>query len=527
MEVHGRPDRARVTLVGGSFVTAACALLVTVGADANWLAALGRDVARSWSIPAGVPFAALPSDGWHNVPVLGELVFHWLQAGLGERGLLIAQLAAVVTCLSLLVADMRRAGAADAPAGLVLVLTALAATPSLVVVRSQLFSLALFPLLVLLLRSDARTPSRRIWCCVPLVAIWSNLHGGVLLGVLVAGAYLLFGRARRDPLAAAGVLAGMLGGLLATPALLRTVDYYRGVVGSEAAVRGEGMWAPLTLSAPFDVLFLVASLPLLVVAWRSRPRAWEAVALLGLGLSAVHASRNEVWFALFLAPLAAKGLSGSRSWQPVLPRRLGVALTVGLAAVALFGFARAPARSGASSRLIAFAARAAGGTPILADGVNAEELALAGDRILIGNPLDAFPKREQRLYLDWLAGRPGGDAEAARARVAVVSAGSQPERRLRASRNFRAAARDGRAVVYVRVVPARVALPGGRSLRPSRRRRRGRSRRTSLSSLASGTRSARLRRLGVAARPRSFLVARYALASSSATARDRQRAALV
>ena len=53
--------------------------------------------------------------------------------------------------------------------------------PALLVVRSQLFSLALFPLLVLLLRGEARAPSRRIWLLVPLVALWSNLHGGVLL----------------------------------------------------------------------------------------------------------------------------------------------------------------------------------------------------------------------------------------------------------------------------------------------------------------------------------------------------------
>src|SRR5262249_30309080 len=37
---------ARLTLLVGCFVTALCALLATVGADADWLAALGRDVAE-------------------------------------------------------------------------------------------------------------------------------------------------------------------------------------------------------------------------------------------------------------------------------------------------------------------------------------------------------------------------------------------------------------------------------------------------------------------------------------------------
>ena len=241
------PAPVRLTVLVGCFVASICALLATVGADADWLAALGRDIAQSWSIPNGVPFAAAASEGWHNVPVLGELVFHWLQASLGSRGLVIAQVAAVVACLWLVSTDMRRAGVADAPAALVLMLTAFAAAPALLVVRSQLFSLALFPLLVLLLREEARRPSRRVWLLVPLVALWSNLHGGVLLGVAVAGAYLLFARLRRDPLVAGGVLAGMALALFATPALAKTADYYRGVIGSQAASRGEGLWQPLSL----------------------------------------------------------------------------------------------------------------------------------------------------------------------------------------------------------------------------------------------------------------------------------------
>src|SRR5437660_5515325 len=216
---------ARLTVLVGCFVTAICALLATVGADADWLAALGREIAHSWSIPGGVPFAAAPSAGWHNVPVLGELIFHALQAAFGTRGLVLVQLAAVVVCLWLVSADLRRGGVADAPAALVLILTAFAAAPALLIVRSQLFSLALFPLLVLLLREEARRPSRRVWLLVPLVALWSNLHGGVLLGVAVAGAYLVFARARQEPVVAAGVLAGMAIALFATPALAQTADH--------------------------------------------------------------------------------------------------------------------------------------------------------------------------------------------------------------------------------------------------------------------------------------------------------------
>jgi len=442
------PHQVRLTVLVGCFVTALCALLATVGADADWLAALGREIAHSWSIPGGVPFAAAPSAGWHNVPVLGELIFHALQSAFGTRGLVLAQLAAVVVCLRLVSADLRRGGVADAPAALVLILTAFAAAPALLIVRSQLFSLALFPLLVLLLREEDRRPSRRVWLLVPLLALWSNLHGGVLLGVTVAGAYLVFARARQEWPVAVGVLAGMVVALFATPALAHTADYYRGVIGSQAASHGEGMWRPLSLGAPFDVVFLVVAIPLVVLALRSKPALWEVVVTAGLAVTAVRASRNEVWLALFIAVPAARALAGSRPWRAAVPRGAASALAGLLVLLTIVGFARTPSPAGASPRLLKQAAHWSGGAPILADGVDAEQLALAGDRILIGNPLDAFSVREQRLYLDWLAGRPSGDAEASRVRAILVVAGSVPDRRLSHRGGFCAITRDKRAVLY-------------------------------------------------------------------------------
>jgi hypothetical protein len=444
------PAPVRLTVLVGCFVASICALLATVGADADWLAALGRDVARSWSIPDGVPFAALPSAGWHNVPVLGELVFHGLQASMGNRGLVVAQVVAVVACLWLVSLDMRRGGVPDAPAALVLMLTAFAAAPALLVVRSQLFSLALFPLLVLLLREEARRPSRRIWLLVPLVALWSNLHGGVLLGVAVACAYLLFSRARQDVPTALGVMGGMALALFATPALTKTADYYSGVIGSQAAAHGEGLWQPLSLKAPFDLIFLAVAVPLLVVAVRSRPALWETIVLAGLAVAAVRASRNEVWLALFLALPAARALAGRRSWQFTVPRNAASAVTGLLVIVAVAGLVRTPTPAGATQPVLAAAARAAGKTPILADGVDAEQLALAGHRILIGNPLDAFSAHEQQLYLDWLAGRASGDPELARVKVVVATVGSAAALRLAARPGFSEIAHDRRAAVFVR-----------------------------------------------------------------------------
>jgi hypothetical protein len=114
------------------------------------------------------------------------------------------------------------------------------------------------------------------------------------------------------------------------------------------------------------------------------------------------------------------------------------------------GLAHPRAQSGASSRLLAQAALAAERTPILADPLDAEMLAQLGTRIWIGNPLDAFAADEQRAYLDWLRGRPGGDRALAPVRTVVVLEGSEPQLRLAHEGAFRELARDGRAVLYGR-----------------------------------------------------------------------------
>jgi hypothetical protein len=442
---------SRLTWLSLAFCAGVCALASTIGADARWLAALGREIASLGSIPVGVPYAAAPSADWVNVPVLGELTFHWLHAIGGDRGLLLAQLVATAASLALLAADMRARRAPDGARAVVLVAVLFAALPSFVVVRGQLFSLVLFSLTVVMLRAEARAPSRRIWLLVPLFALWSNLHGAVLVGLAIAAAYLLFDRIRREPLVAVGVLLASTAALFLTPALLDSGAYYLGVMQSEAAVRGEGLWAPLSLNAPFDVLFVALAVPLAVFAVRAHLQLWEACCAVALAAVAVHAGRNSVWIACFLAAPAAAGLGRTALGSLTVSRRT-IALC-GWAPVGLLvlGLAHQTPSREAGPRVRELAVSLADGRPILADGLDAERLALDGHRVWMTNPLDAFSRRDQRTYLDWLDAKSSGDSlletEGA---VVLVTRGSPPDRRLARDRAFRRVARDAEAVLYVR-----------------------------------------------------------------------------
>ena len=442
-----RMDTSRIA---GSAIPVAGAVAVAsalgaVGADSRWLAALGREIVESGRLPEGVPFAAAPSFDWPNVLVLAELSFHSFDL-LGERGFLLAQAVAVGFGFAVLARDARRSGASDTATALVLLGVVVGAFTAVAVTRLQLFSIALFPLMLWLLRRETENPSRRIWLLVPLIAIWGNLHGAVLVGLAVAAAYLLFERARVNVVEAALVGLAAALALMANPALLETTDYYRGVLANEAARRGTGLWEPLSLNSPFDVPFLVIAGVLVALALRARPRLWEVLALAGLTFLTLRTARSGVWLLFTAAGPAARALPVT-----AIPRRPVVAAVATALAAAIFvGLVRGPRTVGATEELVEAAIQRAGPSPILAEPLLAEQVALAGGTVWVSNPLDAFSRQDQRLYLDWLDGRPSGDAALAYFRVVLVHEGGRPEERLRLDERFRPIARSAGVTAYSR-----------------------------------------------------------------------------
>ena len=117
----------------------------------------------------------------------------------------------------------------------------------------------------------------------------------------------------------------------------------------------------------------------------------------------------------------------------------------------VIGLTQSPYQSGAGERVRKEAVRLGAGKPILADNLDAEQLALDGRQVWIANPLDAFSRRDQQRYLDWLDATPAGDALLREATTVLVTRGSAPQQRLERDRSFRRAAVDANAVVYVRV----------------------------------------------------------------------------
>ncbi|GAC1440598.1 MAG: hypothetical protein NVS3B26_10250 [Mycobacteriales bacterium] len=412
--------------------------LAIIGGDAEWLNAMGKIIVDTGHIPAGVPYAATASNGWPNVPALAELAFYAAARLDGDRGLLMLQVLAVLGSLLAISTDARRAGASQAGTATALVLLGAGGATGLLIIRVQLFSLVLFPVLLLILRLDRSRCTSRLWLAVPLLALWSNLHGAVLIGYGVTATYLLTDRRKRTPIAAVGMLAACTVALCATPSLWRTPLYYRGLVLNESAQQSTGLWARLSLSSPFDVTLLLVLALFALGVWRARPAFWEVIAIVELAFLTANAARSGLWLLLLAAPTAAAGLSrGMTEAIDLTHRSAAVGLSAGATCLAIVCVAfRAMPISQTDDRLLALAIRQAHGGVIVSEGAAAERVAVAGGCLWMANPLDAFSPRAQRRFLGWL-----GDGDMQRlpldTRAVVVRRHSAAGARLAASPAYR------------------------------------------------------------------------------------------
>ena len=353
-------------LIAIALVALATALFGLLGRDITqdtWVALLaGRDVAEH-GIPHHESLTVLAHGRrWIDQQWLAQLAMYELDRAGGV--VLVGFVNAVLVVAGLLGAILtaRRLGASanSVVRVLPLVVWTIAVTAT---VRTQPWAYPLFAALLWLLASDGRRPSTRVWWCLPLLALWGNVHGSASLGaglVVLRGLTILWeSRARLRRAAPAwarpiGLIAGAPLCLLATPYGLAILHYYRTTLFSPAFRKLVTEWGPVTNAPVVAALFFLTAA---IVVWsfgrhRSQTTLWERAATLVLAAGAILAVRNVVWFnlaVLVVLPLsidaAVRGGGARRRSHP----RLNVAL-VAVATVALVAGAVASARRSPTER---------------------------------------------------------------------------------------------------------------------------------------------------------------------------------
>jgi hypothetical protein len=171
-----------------------------------------------------------------------------------------------------------------------------------------------------------------------------------------------------------------------------------------------------------------------------RVRLWEAVALLGLAAETVHVARTGSSF-LFVAAYPA-----ARAFPIRPPRPRVVTLVAGvLAVLTVAQLVKGPPDPG-SRRLAGLAAQA--GRPVLADAILGQQVVLAGGRVWVDNPIDAFRRSDQQLYVDWLDGKANGAPAVGHAAFVLVEPTSHAGRRAAHDARLVLVASDKHALLY-------------------------------------------------------------------------------
>jgi hypothetical protein len=329
-------DESLLVAVAAIFVTfvAASAAPYMLWGD-SWLTLLGGREIAAHGIP-GLDTLTVMSHGrrWIDQQWLAQLTTYGIERAVGLRLTLAVFCALVVAPFLLALRFARRGGASPRS---VAVFAVVGAPAFLCAVRAQAFSYLLFVVLLALLVSESRRPTRRVWFALPLLALWANLHGAVLVG---AALVCLLGASevvKRRSLRGAALVLLAPAMLFVSPYGLSLLGYYRATAGNPLFAKYILEWAPPTFPTAAGLPFFVTAAAALVLVAR-RPREltlFEGGALALTLVGGLTAERSITWFSY--ASLLVLPRLLEQSWpqaRPTVFARRALA-AVAVAAVAL------------------------------------------------------------------------------------------------------------------------------------------------------------------------------------------------
>jgi hypothetical protein len=368
-----------VLVLAASLALVACVLPTLLTQD-TWVALVdGRYVAQH-GLPRVDDMAVMTHGArWVDQQWLAHLVLYELARLGGLRLALAAGLGLLFLALGLAAWFARRVGASARSVALV-TLVPLCIAPWLLQLRTQTLALPIFVAVYGLLAADSRRPSAGVWLVLPLLVLWANLHGSVVLGAALVACRGLMA-VRRRCLRGLALTCIAPTTLVVTPYGFATAEYYRWTLVGSPLRKYVTEWRPATLSAGTALLFVAAVAIVFSLGRHGRAlSAFERLALPLLLVATLAAMRNGTWFAL------AVGVSGplivDAAWAPAkaLPdaarrinRRLATCVVAMTAVVVAGSLSRPPSsfESGwpaAGARAVATAAGPHG--LVLADDVH-------------------------------------------------------------------------------------------------------------------------------------------------------------
>ena len=289
----------------------------------------GRDILQAGNLPSSDPYSFTADKAWVNHEWLAEVLMYLAYASAGSLGLIVLKTALMLGAAACVLAALRSAALSPPMHDLLVFLFVAGTFGRAHAFRPQVFSIALFGLLLLILRTAERGHLSRLWLVPLIFAFWVNLHGGWLVGLGVFGLWtglkLFFGK---DENARPGVLLGV-GATTITATLVNPYGWRLWGFLSETVGLGRDAiadWQPLWTLSPLPLLpwIMCAGLGLFAIFKRRSEINWRFAAIVCVcGVGSILVSRLDAFFVvatlMLLGPAMAPRTApaGKADWRPI------------------------------------------------------------------------------------------------------------------------------------------------------------------------------------------------------------------
>lgn len=350
--LDGRKDFEYIALAALLFAFFGFFAIKVWDIDFWWHIAAGRNILEAGRIPSTDPFGVYDAANvWGQTILksqwLGQVILYKIYAWFDLGGIILFRAGLLTLCLAMVYARCRLAGAANLFS---FAMTALAGLSILLHTgeRPQLFSFVFVGLIFLLFDGFIRNGKRWLLYCIPLVMLlWSNTHGGSVLGMAALGlagtCYVLQHRftAGHFNTPEIKLMALMLSvsalALVCTPNGFTTFQHLIALENNPLKDRTSEYASPWSLW-PATVYYWVFIAVALASLWGfRRANYWQqGVMVLVMGLISLTGFRYIPFFVLIAAPYVAASLS-RMSGAIKLPS-VAINLTALVTALAFLGY---------------------------------------------------------------------------------------------------------------------------------------------------------------------------------------------
>ena len=266
----------------------------------------GHDIVAARSARLVDQYSFTSDRPWINHEWLSEVLMYGAYNAFSSVGLIALKLSLLTLMLGAVALAIRQAHLTDIGRDFLMALAVICTFPQTNSVRPQLFSLALFAALLLVLLA-ARRNRRVLLCAIPIMAVWVNVHGGWVVGVGTLTVWTALGlrsdRPLGERLAAVGVSAVAVAITLLNPYGLELWRFLEQTVafGRENIADWQSVVLDHVLFGLWGLVAAVAVVALVVSITRRTVDVQRLAVVLMFGVASFRVSRLLSFFVLSVA----------------------------------------------------------------------------------------------------------------------------------------------------------------------------------------------------------------------------------